>query len=346
MSLGVRRVSFSEDREEMLCLLGRNLHYPHKKGFDWRYIRNPAGTAWSWFLHEGSDRNPIAMASLFPRRVYVDGKEMRAGQVMHFVVEPKYRSLGPAVLLQRATFAPVDSGELDFCYDCPPHDEGMSTFIRLGIRANTELVRYALVLRSDEYLTKKLGSKTISRPAAALVNLILRVRYPRSGVESLEISRHEGEFDDEFSVLDRLVPTEHLIRHRRSAEELNYRFRDNPEFLHTTVVARTKGELLAFAVFLETDGVGMIVDIFGRELETAGPPLLDAVVDLCRKSGMRAVYATCSERSAMSSLLVEKGFHPRERAARVVAYTKSNTVPSQLLANGIRWCFSQVEWLG
>src|SRR5271165_1912224 len=98
------------------------------------------------------------MASLFPRKMYVDGKPMVAGQVMHFVVDASHRSLGPAVLLQRATFDPVNSGALDFCYDCPPHDQGMSTFVRLGMRSNCEVIRYALLLRSDEYLAKRIGT--------------------------------------------------------------------------------------------------------------------------------------------------------------------------------------------
>ena len=81
------------------------------------------------------------------------------GQVGGFAVDASYRSFGPAVLMQRTTFEPVDSGAVTFCYDSPPHDRGMSTFVRLGMRPNCEVTRYALALRSDEFLQKRLGKK-------------------------------------------------------------------------------------------------------------------------------------------------------------------------------------------
>jgi hypothetical protein len=347
MSIAVRRASPIDDREEMLELLDRNLPDLPMIGFDWRYLSNPAGEARTWFVYRQNETSAVAMASVFPRRMYVDGRETIAGQVMHFVVDAKYRSLGPAVLLQRATFDAVNSGELDFCYDCPPHDRGMSTFVRLGMRPSCELVRYALLLRSDEYFARRIGKSLLTKPAVAITNAFLSARTSRPHVHGLEVQPYEGRFGEEFSVLDRAVSSQGAIRHRRSMEDLNYRYRENPESQHRVLVARRGGELLAFAVFaVEPDGIGCLVELFGQEVCRVGPHLLDALVDTLRHENIRAVCAYCSESSDLKLPLEASGFRPRERAARVVAYAKPDTTTHRHLGNGIRWSFSRVEWLG
>jgi hypothetical protein len=346
MSIAVRRASPIDDRREMFELLGRNLPDLPMIGFDWRYLLNPAGEARSWFVYRQNETDAVAMASVFPRRMYVDGRETVAGQVMHFVVDAKYRSLGPAVLLQRATFDAVNSGELDFCYDCPPHDRGMSTFVRMGMRPSCELVRYALLLRSDEYFARRIGKSVWTKPAIAITNAFLSARS-RSHIHGLEVQPFEERFGDEFSVLDRQVSSRGVVRHRRSMQDLNYRYRENPESDHRVLVARRGGELLAFAVFaVERDGIGCLVDLFGHDMSRVGPPLLDALVGILRHENIRAVCAYCSECSDLKSPLETSGFRPRERAARVVAYAKPDSSTQRLLGNGIRWSFSRVEWLG
>jgi hypothetical protein len=347
MSIAVRRVSLTDDRQKMLELLSRNLPDLPQAGFDWRYTMNPAGQARSWFVYQQNETNAVAMASVIPRQMYVDGREMVAGQVMHFVVDAAYRSLGPALLLQRATFDAVDSGEVDFCYDCPPHDRGMSTFIRLGMQSSCELIRYSLLLRSDEYLAKRIGNALWTKPAVALTNVLLSARSRNSPMRGLEILPYEGHFTEEFSALDRRVSSAGVVRHRRSMEDLNYRYRENPEFEHRVLMARRGGELLAFAVFVvESDGIASLVELFGRELSQVGPALLDALIGICRSLDISAVCGYCSEGSELKSQFKASGFRAREKIARVVAYTKPDTAAHRLLGNGIRWSFSRVEWLG
>ncbi len=347
MSIAIRRASPTDDRQEMRELLKRNLPDLSMVGFDWRYMQNPAGRARSWFVYPQSESKAVAMASVFPRKMYVDGREMLAGQVMHFVVDAGYRSLGPALLLQRATFDGVNSGELDFCYDCPPHEQGMSTFLRLGMRPSCELIRYALLLRSDEYFARRIGKAIWTRPIVAATNFFLSARHRRSLMRGLEIRLHEGRFDEEFSEMDRRVSSVGEVRHRRSQEDLNYRYRGNPEFEHRVLVARRGGELLAFAVFgVESDGIGSLVELFGREISQVGPPLLDAIVGICRRENIPALCGYCVESTELESVLKASGFRPRERPARVVAYAKPGGATHRLLGNGIRWSFSRVEWLG
>jgi len=347
MSLAVRPASaaVADDRLQMMDLLGRNLPNIQDWHFEWRHFANPAGPAWSWFLYEKPGGAVVGMASVLPRFMLVDGKPVVCGQVFEFVVDAGYRSLGPAVMLQRATFGPVDSGAIPICFDCPPHDQGMSTFDRLGMRAVTEVDRYALPLRSDAFLQKKLGVGPLAKPAIAAANLLLRIKLSSRRAQrmpGIEISQFDGDFGDEFTQLDRSVSSLGLIRASRLAEDLNWRYRHSRSTFRT-LIARRSGELVGFLIAIDFDGRVTIWDLFGHQFDEVGGALIDALVDLCRKKNASLVEGYSSEGSPLRGALLEAGFTRRERLARIVAYEKPDSPAGRMLHPGIRWAFTLVE---
>ena len=354
MSLGIRPVSPIADRQELFELYERNFGNRFEQRFEWHHALNPAGLGWTWFVYERTDQSVVGTTSLFPRNMYVDGKQLTVGQVMFFAVNSGHRSLGPAVMLQRATFEPVNRGELALCYDCPPHDQGMSTFARLGMRPNCEMMRYVLPLRSDEYLAKRIGKGVWTKPLVSTANLLIRMRKFHHPVPGLEISEFNETFGEEFSRLDKAVSSSGTIRGRRSADVLNWLYRKyplQPKRLPNgdmeeikVLVARRRGELLASVVYcFQTDNLIGITDVFGTHILEVGRPLLEAVIEIGKRNKMGGVYAYGVEGGELSLLLRSAGFRPRERAARVVAYEKPNGRGREHLQSGLRWAFSQVE---
>ncbi len=356
MNLAIRRASLTDDRQEMVELLNQNFGLGQEMRFAWRHEGNPAGPGWSWVLYDRGLNASVGMTSVFPRRVYVGGRSVLCGQVGEFSVAPTHRSLGPALLLQRATFEPVDSGGISFCYDCPPHDRGMSTFKRLGMLPSCVVVRHAIPFRSDAYLEKRLGNGAWTKPVVAATNVLLRTRKAAPRISGLQISRFDERFGEEFSELDRQVASAGVIRNIRSAEDLNWRYRENPQARnrlpngnqggHRVLVARRAGELVAFLVlFLDMDGVALIADLFGRQLSEAGAALLGAAIEVCRQENCLTLQGFCSAENELSQLFRNAGFHPRETAARVVAYERPNNRTGKLLNSGVHWAFSQVEMM-
>jgi len=343
MNLTVRRASLIEDREEMLELLNRNFEKGQEKRFEWRHLNHPAGQAWCWFVYDRDSKATVATASVFPRRMFVDGRVVLVGQVGGFAVDAAYRSLGPAVLMQRATFEPADSGAVVFCYDSPPHDRGMSTFVRLGMRPNCEVSRYALALRSDEFLQGRLGKSAWTKPLIATTNLLLRIRRAKRPTPELEISELYGAFDEEFTQIDRLVPSAGMVRASRSAEVLNWCYLQNPGSEFRVLVARQAGELLGYLTSLVCGERVTIIDVFGRQLQDVGAALVDALVDRARQEKRVLVEGYSSDGSELKSIFCSLGFRRRETAARVVAYERSNGQLGKLLNSGSRWAFSYQE---
>ncbi len=346
MSLSVRPASAAHDQKEMLELQDRNLPYLLEDRFGWRHFDNPAGPAWSWFLCENRNSAAVGMASVFPSCMFIDGRKVVCGQVGEFVVDPKYRSLGPALMLQRATFAPVDSGAIAVCYDTPPDDHGMSTFKRLGMQADTEVFRYALPLRSDEFLRKRLGEGPRATLAISGANLLLDVKFAsrrKRTMKGLEISVFEGLFDDEFSQLDRSVSSAGMIRACRSAELLNWRYKKMPRCNYMTLVARRAGELVGFLTAINNAGRVGVGEVFGHQIDEVGVALLDVLASLCRKERACLLEGYASEASPTKTVFMKLGFTRRERVARIVSYEKPEGCGKRLLTPSTCWAFTAVE---
>jgi hypothetical protein len=345
MSLAVRPASLVEDREKLIVFLERSFPKdPMRALFKWRYESNPAGPGWSWVVYDNESGAIRAMTSLFPRPMYVDGEQVMCGQVAEFAVDKAYRSLGPAIMLQRATFEPVDAGMVAFCYDCPPHDTGMATFVRLGMRSSCELTRYVLPLRSDEILEKRLGKGVWTKPLTEAANLVLSMRRMKRHRPGVEIETLEGRFGDEFSYLDKIVPSAGIIRSCRSAELLNWRFCDRFESNVEVLVARKSGDLLAFLAFIVSpEKRASILDLFGRNLADTGLTLIDAATEICHRRNVTCMEGYCSDASELKPLFESARFRARETAARVVAHAKSDDSGGSILNRSIVWPLGAAE---
>lgn len=353
MGIAIREASLAVDEEKLIEILDRNLpDRPNRKIHKKRHT-NPLGPGWSWVAYLDGTDTIVATASSFPRAFWVDGKKVLCSQVVDFAVEASHRSLGPALLLQKATFAPVISGETAFCYDCPPHDRGMSTFARLRIHARCEVFRYAFLLRADEFLGKRVGTAAWTKPLVATANVMLSLRRSRRSGAGIEIRQQAVSFDDEFSQLDETTPNEGEVRGSRSADDLNWRYREDSTTASASpitsmetlrlLVARRAGELVGFAVLsFQTNGIACISDFFGRDIAEFGSPLLDAIVDICHQERLTRVDGFCSENCALSGLLQQAGFRRRQRIFSVVPYENGHAT-TKLLSENLSWPFGCSE---
>lgn len=344
MSILVRPARYAEESKELLCFLRSNLpKLEHECRFSWLYHANPDGPASSWFACDAATGRIIGMTSVFPRAMWIGDEVRMCGQVGDFAISRTHRSLGPALLLQRATFSPVDQGKFSFCYDCPPHSAGMSTFRRLGMQPNCMMQRYALPLRVDKHFEKLLRSAAPLPVAAA--NLLLRT-YRRTSLPAppkhLDISEHVGRFGDEFTELDEALRNPNTIRSRRNAKQLNWRYCEDPLQNFHVLTARRNGELIAFLVYTVSEDVVTVVDIFGKEIPTAVIALIGRIVEQYEKSH-DTIEAFLSEGSALVDPITKMRFRHRSMGAQIVAYAKEGSETSAFLKGGPIWALQQIE---
>jgi len=348
MTLALRQANPERDRQLITAVLQRNLPgLPHDRRFEWLYLGNPAGEAWSWLLYEETTEEPIGVASVFPRTVWVGGALERCGQVGDFAIDSNYRSLGPAVRLQRATFEPVDEGHLAFCYDCPPHDQGMAPFRRLGINPYCRIARFARLQRSRRELEKRLRAGALSKALAHLVDCYLvRRSLRRQRSSKIQTIFHQGKFSEEFTELDKRAEHDTGIRACRSAAELNWRYAEDPLNSYRVVAARRGGELMGYSVFVNRGEDVFVVDLLALDLDLVGPALLDAISEISKSELVQALYAFAPQDSGVARFLTGTlGFRLRHNAASVVTYARSGTAAERLLNTSGTWFFSYADLL-
>jgi hypothetical protein len=237
--------------------------------------------------------------------------------------------------MQRATFEPVNQGILAFCYDCTPHETGMATFRRLGIQPHCQVTRFVLPLRVDRQIRKRVGF--ISPLFTCVGNFLLWLyRRPRSSVRDVKISEHAGPFGREFSELDTAVHNPAVIRVRRSAAYLNWRYRQDPLQECRVLTARRNGELIGYIVFHVTSEDVTIVDLFGTEFPVVAIPLLESVVQCC-ESSHQTIEAYLSAESELVAPFLASRFRRRCVGAQVVAYAKPGGEVAAFLQTNPRW---------
>ena len=287
--------------------------------FEALYLRCPHGPARAWVVHDGSTGALIGAAAAFPRKFCFDGTE-RMGLVLgDFCLAEKYRSLGPALMLQRACLEAVVP-PYEFCYDFPSQNM-MAIYKRLEIEKAGSLVRWAKPLRLDRKLEPFVRSKAVARVLGAIGNVVLAGRGQKTRAHYCEVELHQGLCGEEFSVLDRQFQPRPGIRTARSAEYLNWRYLSQFPQRCEILTARRDGALVGYVVVTHDIQNARIVDMSSIEEHAVVAQLLTEAVERLRLRGAATVSLNAGREHPWSAFFERAGFRRRE-SSPVVVYAR------------------------
>jgi hypothetical protein len=333
MTISVRPANLESDRERIISTLFRCLTpLSDSRRFNWLYRGNPQGEPRVWLAIDTDDGATVGMGSAFPRGVFIGDREELAWVLGDFCLQQEYRSLGPALKLQRTCFSEAESQRVAFCYDFPSTSM-MSIYKRLHITPFGRMLRLAKPLRADRKIGELLGNSRLSRRLSAPANLLLSLSSRKTGRDrTLTTCIHEGNCDQEFSALARKIAGRYGVCIQRSAEYLNWRYLANPLYPYELLTARRRGALLAYAIFSQPDETGTLVDLFGLDDPGIMSTLIDSLVVLLRERGAISVSAAILDSHPWVPLLQQLGFRTRE-ASPVVVYPplRSPSAPNGLV---------------
>lgn len=337
MAIVIRKADIYTERQSLINLLYQYLtKQSNEQRFDWLYRDNPHGPARVWVAIDTRDHAIIGMSGAFPRHMYVGEREELGWVLGDFCVNDQYRSLGPALQLQRACLADVDSGAIRFCYDFPSRPM-MAIYKRLGINPSGQMFRLAKPLRVDRKVEEIIKIPLLARGISAAGNFFLTLYNRRSRHRGAgTISLHEGTCGEEFSLLARQVAGRYGVCIQRSAEYLNWRYVTNPLRRYELLTVRRNGVLLAYVVFNQNNENAVLVDLFGVEEPETITSLVDGAISLLWKRGVVTVSIPMLESHPWFTLLQQMGFKARE-ADPVVIYASSNSPLKQSLIEGFSW---------
>jgi GNAT superfamily N-acetyltransferase len=316
--IDIRPADIDRDGPELVRLLKEHLTARSDlPRFRWFYADNPHGRGLAWFAHDTDKDLCIGSGSVIPRRVYVEGAERLVSVMADFWVHPDYRTLGPAVKLQRACIDGLASQA--YAFIDYPQQSMSAVYKRLRLLGDDRLAQFARPLRIDHHLAKRLRSRTLGRIAGAPINGMLALRDAlRSRLPDCDITPFEGNFGEEFTELAARVAPSYGVHVVRSAPYLNWRYREHYFLKHHVFVARRRGALRAYAITTATDDLPTLVDVFGEPDPGLIRELLFATASILRARGCGTLYASLANGHPFLPILREAGFSPRSEVPIVI----------------------------
>ena len=338
MTVTVRPADCESDRSIIITMLRSLSPHSDERRFDWLYKQNPHGPAQAWIAEDRG--KAIGIAAAFPRRLLVRGDIRSVWVLGDFYIDPTYRSLGPAIQLQRAVLNAVqDATVLAGFYDFPSRPMA-AVYKRIGIREEGALIRMAKPLRADRVLTAFCGPM-LSAMLNPLVNAGLAVDVQLTGTDSaFSVQAHTGRFGREFDGLVQEAGASYAACIERSADYLNWRYADHPSERYECLVARRSGRLCGYLIFSCAARDAILFDVFSLNLESIPYGLLGRLAKELWKRGVFTISASVVEGHPWRSTLKRAGFRVRESSPFIVSPSPMERDPL-FKEPGAAWYFMQ-----
>jgi len=345
MDLVVRHADLVNDCEQIVELQRRYLtERADLQRFNWLYRDNPFGQPRVWVTEESTSRAIIGAAAAFPRSLYI-GLKKKIGWVLgDFCISEQYRSLGPAIQLQRACLEGLGIEGNAIWYDFPS-SHMLAIYKRLKVIQSQQMIRFVKPLKVDRKVRALVKSKFFQRCLNMVGNLALNVSDRRvQSPSGLTFQQHVGECGPEFTELSEVIGGSHGNCLERTSAYLNWRYCHNPLDCCVLVTARKEGILKGYAVFTETGADTHILDVFGVRDSDVMVGLLDHIVGRVRSGPCETVVVSIVDHHPWIPFFQSVGFKPREASPIILAgfplesecQTKENQHMSLLLMQGDR----------
>lgn len=328
MSIVIRRLGLEAERQLLTEFLYRHLTpQSTERRFAWLYLGNPSGPAQVWVAEDSKTQQVVGTSAVFPRCLYVNGKETLGFVLGDFCVHPEYRSLGPAVQLQRACLEHMSAEIRIIGYDLP--GEGMlPVHRRLGVTPQSRLVRLAKPLRVDRKVAEKVSMKGLAGSLSAIGNKALEWRDAlRDFSGKYQIAWQEGPCGEEYSALAAKVATNPGISTARTAAYLNWRYLSHPFVQFDILTARQNGALVGCLILTRDGENASIVDLFGIEDGELLSNLIAHTVEFLRGLRVVTVSAHILAGHRWAGLFARMGFAARD-SCPVIFYSLDSPAAS------------------
>jgi GNAT superfamily N-acetyltransferase len=307
----VEAARFPHDRETVLQIWQGNLGETgrHAGKFDWCYLHSPFGEPVTRLLyHEGI---AIGCCSAAPRRMFWQGREIRAGLLADMAVSAQHRTLGPALMLQEA-LVEAASGRYDLLYGFP-NRKSLPVVRRLGYVVLGEMTRHSKVLRHAGYLKRHLP-RWLALPLGSLLDaaMALSERMRTGRGTSTEWS---DQADPSMDALWHVGRQGRGLVGVRDAARARWRFDQSP-LARTRYLRVGGGPGAPLRAWFACEVVGTVLRVcdYWSDAGTAGidTPLVLALVRAARREGYTSIsleHAAAEERLAGWR---RAGFAPRD----------------------------------
>lgn len=308
----VRRAQLEEEKTALITFLSTYLSKEAGEArFDWLYCKNPFGKARAWVVCDSETGKIIGLSAAFPRRVTSAGANVPGYVLGDFCIHPDYRSLGPALALQRTTLEDLSSEGSGFVFDFPSNSM-LAIYKRLRVETSATMIRYAKPLRANRQIRRRIPNQLAARGLAAAANVALRVRDAGLRRSSAWAIEEETKLcGEEFTRAAQQWSARIGTCPVRTADYLKWRFLQHPQRRYRLLTARKESELCGFLIYHLEGEDAVIVDLLA-EADGAFKALLVEAIEMARGHRVHTLSVPFLPSQAGRYLLEDCGFEPRE----------------------------------
>ena len=313
MDLVVKRADLIRDRHAIVGLHKKFLA-PHcdEKRFDWLYCQNPFGSPLVWIAQEIGSGEAVGTAAAFPRSLQVGSKKEFGWVLGDFCVSDAYRSLGPALQLQRKCLEGVGLGENSIWYDFPSR-KMLAIYKRLKIFPSCNMVRFVKPLRIDRRVESWVKGGFLQKGLAELGNKVLNWTTKTVSVrKGLTFHSHGEERGSEFTETFEEIGEQLGNCLERTAAYVDWRYAQNPLYTCRLLTARLNDRLKGYIVYADIEGEAIILDLFGHKEQDIILGLIGQVIEKVRDRGSQSLSVSMVERHIWIPFFESFGFKPRD----------------------------------
>lgn len=351
MSYSVTQIEDAALRERMLVKLWTNSEL-HQSGdpfskFRWFYQEAPGGAATAFFLTDPSaaESEPIGCCGLGTREVWVDGRPVKAGLFADFAVEPRHRTLMPALTLQRALCGDARN-RFPVTYGFP-NKAAVGIFQRIGFPLLGTVNRYVKVLRYGSFVERVVHSRALAAPVGAAIDIVMR-----AGEIGRSIGRSRGDRlewmtvpDERFDAFFGEARQGHRLIGDRSAAFLRWRFVERPgRPCDFAMLVNETGRMRAYAAVMQKEaGVALVADFLAKD-DRALAELFDRLLPVVRARGFNAAITFFLGAPTTVAVLKSSGFQERKSSKYIVVGAGAGLqVTAASLENVADWYLTEAD---
>jgi len=336
MNYSVTRTDLQRDKNDIVLLWKRNFPDLPQKRYDWIYQKNPHGKALSWVAREIGSGSLVGTASLFPRKINVNGRTVTVGIAGDFAVNQEHRGLSVAIKLQRSVAASLTPNDFKFIYGIS-NRKAEPVQLRVGYVLLGKMDRWAKLLKTTKYFKAFPLHGLLSKPLDFIMrNLSKEARCRRA--EGYSIQKLNS-FDQRFDQLWKRAFRQFNIIGQRSKDYLNWRYGKSPHRSYHifSLIQKDDQEVCGYVVYYLQNKVGFIVDMLFLDFGSALENLLSEFILYLRGQNIESISILLFGCPPLRKKLKSFGFVRREEESRILVYLDRNSLYADFVLNRENW---------
>lgn len=336
------KADIEKNKDDLLPVLKRNLKDISGEHYVWNYTASPYGNAHCWLASEESSGRCVGSGTLFPRRMFVEGKSVYGAIAGDFAVDKEHRAYGPALKLQRTIQSAHKDTGLEFIYGVP-NKLSEPIFLRTGYSELGKYSRFIKILKAEYKLRQYLPPASVTRMFSGIIDLGLKgfsreIRYRRPRNVSIEMPAF---FDERFDLLWKKVFSQFKIVGERNSKVLNWRYKESPHHDYRIFALIDHEQYIdGYIVYYTENSACYIADVLFVDSESIRDSLFAEFILYMRREGIGSISIHYLGGGLLSRQLRNFGFFlVKEEDSSVLVYSDKTSPLTPYLLQGDNWYF-------